>query len=262
MEVHLNIENQARSVSQTQQYEQCGWRFYLQRVERVVPRPAAWSSHGTAFHSAVEVYEKSGRALPVEAVVQLFSDRYSELVNKGLDKEPNTDRWLAAGRPGGADIEHRYVLGQEQAAYYVRWAAENPTRTWTTPDGQPGVELYFLVKLGGVQVRGFIDQLVQDDDGSVRPRDWKTGSTKSKFQLQTYAVAIRKLYNIEVLRADWYLAKEGRLSRPVKLEDLREEEVGERFADMDAAVKRGDFPARPGFQCRFCDVSHACTFRK
>ncbi|MCM1967812.1 PD-(D/E)XK nuclease family protein [Streptomyces sp. G1] len=258
----MSIETQPRSVSQTQQYEQCAWRFYLQRVERVTPRPAAWSAHGTAFHSAAEAFELSGRTMSADEAVSLFSERYSALVNKGLDKEPNTDHWLSANGAGGEDIERRYALGQQQTRRYVEWASEDNSKTWCTPDGQPAVELYFLVELGGVKVRGFIDQLVLDEDGTVRPRDWKTGSMKSKFQLETYGVAVRALYGAEVNRADWYLAKTGKLSRPLPLIDVTAEEVGERYAAMDAGVKRGDFPAKPSFSCRFCDVSHACSFKQ
>lgn len=258
----MSIETQPRSVSQTEQYEKCAYRFYLQRVERVSPRPAAWSHHGTAFHAAAEQVELSERTMTADEAVALFSERYSALVNKDLDKEPNTDLWLSATGTGGEDIERRYALGQQQTRRYVEWAAENPTETYRTPDGKLAVELYFMVELGGVRVRGFIDQLVRDADGAVRPRDWKTGTMKSKFQLETYGVAVRALYGVEVNKADWYLARNGGLSRPVSLDKVTEEKIGERYAAMDAGVKRGDFPASPSFSCRFCDVAHACSFKK
>ncbi|WP_063793996.1 RecB family exonuclease [Streptomyces graminilatus] len=256
----MSIETQPRSVSQTEQYEKCGWRFYLQRVERVTPSPAAWSIHGRAFHSAAEAYEKSDRTMSAEEAVVIFSDEYEAETNKALDEESNTDRWLSAGRySGGEDIERRYALGQKQTAYYVEWAKEKGPVIWKTPDGVPALELYFMVELGGVQVRGYIDQLVTVKD-AVRPRDLKTGSMKSKFQLQTYGIAVRELYGVEVNDADWYLAKDGRLSRPVKLDQVSADELGERYAAMDAGVKAGSFPARPGYDCRFCDVAHACSF--
>jgi putative RecB family exonuclease len=199
--------------------------------------------------------------MTADEAVELFSDQYSALVNKDLARESDTDRWMSAGPyTGSQDIERRYVLGQEQTAHYVAWAAENAPAIWNTPDGEPGLELYFTVELGGVQVRGYIDQLVSRPTGAVRPRDLKTGTTKSHFQLQTYGIAVRKLFGVEVNDADWYLAKNGGLSRPVKLDQVHEEELGERYAAMDAGVKRGDFPANPGFDCRFCDVSHACKF--
>ncbi|MEU5187012.1 PD-(D/E)XK nuclease family protein [Streptomyces klenkii] len=256
----MTIETQHRSVSQTQQYEKCGWQYYLQRVARVVPRPAAWSHHGTAFHSAAEAFELSERRMGTEEAVQLFSDRYSALVNKSLDQEPNTDLWLSATGSGGEDIERRYRVGQEQTARYVEWAGEHRPDIWTTPSGAPAVELEFVVELGGVKVRGYIDQLTVEPDGTLRVRDLKTGTMKSRFQLETYKTAVEQVYNVPVQRGDWYLAKSGSVSRTVKLETVTEETVGERFAAMDAGVKAGNFRPAPGFTCRFCDVSHACSY--
>ncbi|MER6382077.1 PD-(D/E)XK nuclease family protein [Streptomyces sp. NPDC001118] len=256
-----NVENQPRSVSQVEQYEQCAWRWYLQRVERVEPRPAAWSFHGTAFHSAAEAWERSSRAMDSEEVAGIFHDQYTALVNEALDKEPDTDKWLAAGYTGGEDIERRYTLGLKQTRDYVKWSRENEPAIWTEPnEGAPALELAFMVELGGIKVRGFIDQALEEAEGAVRVRDLKTGSTKSKFQLQTYAVAMRQQWGVTVERADWYLAKDGRLSRPVKVGEVSEDEVGQRYADMDADVKAGRFPASPGYNCRFCDMAHACLF--
>ncbi|MVO87410.1 PD-(D/E)XK nuclease family protein [Streptomyces sp. p1417] len=257
----MSADDQPRSVSQTEQYEQCAWRWYLSRIERVKKRPAAWSCHGTAFHTAAEAWERSSRTLRVDEVAEIFRDQYTELVNSALEEEPDTNRWLAAGRySGGEDIERRYSLGLEQTRAYVEWSKAARPDIWTTPADEPGLELSFMVELGGVMVRGFIDQVLDEGNGSVRVRDLKTGSMKSKFQLQTYSVAVRKLWGLPVDKADWYLARDGRLSRPVKVGTVTEEEIGQRYADMDAGVKRGDFPAAPGFSCQFCDVSHRCIF--
>ncbi|WP_327294442.1 RecB family exonuclease [Streptomyces sp. NBC_01197] len=260
----MSIEDQPRSVSQTEQYEKCAYRFYLQRVERVVPRPAAWSTQGTAFHSAAEAFEKSDRTATADEMVDLYSDFFSRKINGDLQKEPDLKRWLTAGPPAGEDIEARYRLGRQQVREYVAWSTETQPKIWKTPEGKPGLELYFKVEIGGVQVRGYIDQLPEEPDSSVRVRDLKTGSTKSKFQIKTYKVAVEKVYGVQVNRGDWYLGKTGKLS-PVKgvdLSEVTEEEVGARYAAMDAGVKAGNFPANPGFDCRFCDVSHACSFSR
>ncbi|MGC9439272.1 RecB family exonuclease [Streptomyces sp. WG5] len=270
-----SIENQPRSVSQVDQYEKCGWQFYLQRVERVTPRPAAWSFQGTAFHSAAEKFEKEFRVPSEEEMVQLFSDQYSAMVNGAMYKEPDLSRWMTANKkPAGLDIEERYRLGQSQVRDYVRWSKENQPEIWVegadlwdghdisdapTHDLKQGLELYFKVELGGVVVRGYIDQLLQEDDGSVRVRDLKTGSTKSHFQLETYKIAVEKTYGEEVNKGDWYFGKTGGLSRPVDLSAVTEEQVAARYVEMDQGVKAGRFEAKPGFHCNFCDVSHACS---
>lgn len=282
------IETQPRSVSQTEQYEKCGWQFYLQRVERVIPRPAAWSFQGTAFHSAAEKFEKEYREPSAEEMVQLFSDQYSALVNKAMNEEPNLDWWMTANKkPAGQDIEERYRLGQQQVRDYVKWSNENQPEIWVEGsdlwdghdiseapmhDLKMGLELYFKVELGGVVVRGYIDQLLweewmpdqvdRDSRGTVRVRDLKTGTTKSGFQLQTYKVAVEKTYGVTVNSGDWYFGKEGRLSKTVDLSEVTEEQVAARYVEMDQGVKAGRFEAKPGFHCRFCDVSHACRFSR
>jgi putative RecB family exonuclease len=273
-----SIENQPRSVSQVDQYEKCGWQFYLQRVERVTPRPAAWSFQGTAFHSAAEKFEKEFREPSEEEMVRLFSDQYSVMVNGAMYKEWDLNRWMTANKkPAGADIEDRYKLGQSQVREYVKWSKENQPDIWMegsdlwdghdiseapTHDLKMGLELYFKVELGGVVVRGYIDQLVQEDDGSVRVRDLKTGTTKSHFQLETYAVAVRKQLGLEVNKGDWYFGKTGKLSKTVDLSEVTEDQVAARFVEMDQGVKAGRFEANPGFHCQFCDVSHACRFSR
>ncbi|MCX4685460.1 PD-(D/E)XK nuclease family protein [Kitasatospora purpeofusca] len=254
------IETMPRSVSQTEQWFKCGWRFFLQRVERVTPLPAAWSMHGTAFHSAAEAVERSGRRMSEAEAVELFSDEYEALVNKALDLEPNTDWWLSASGTGAEDIEARYILGQEQTRRYVEWARESQPAIWQTAEEKPALELYFKVELGGVLVRGYIDQLVAEPDASVRVRDLKTGSMKSKFQLETYKVATEAVHGVTVKRGDWYLAKKGSLSKPVDLTEVTADQVGEKYAAMDAGVKAGKFEASPGFLCKFCDMKHKCSF--
>lgn len=276
-----NIETQPRSVSQTEQYEKCSYRFYLQRVKRVQERPAAWSFQGTAFHSAAEKFEKEARTPSEEEMVQLFSDQYSKMVNGAMQKEPNLDWWMTANKkPAGQDIEDRYKLGQSQVREYVRWSEVNQPEIWVEDDGwngrdiedaprydlKMGLELYFKVELGGVQVRGYIDQLVRDEDkpGEYRVRDLKTGSTKSPFQLETYKVAVEKALGVKVNKGDWWLGSKGTLSpkKGVDLSKVTEEQVAARYVAMDQGVKAGRFEPNPGFDCSFCSVSHACSFSR
>lgn len=253
-----------RSVSQAEQYlDKCPRQYELQRIERVTPRPAAWSHQGTAFHSAIEEYEGSGRTLTADQVGNIFHVEYVGATKRALSDEPNLDRWLTAGTDGKSDIESRYVLGLEQTRAYVAWAEEHKPAIWKDQvTGKLGIEKHLTAEIGGVNVQGYVDQLLDRTNYSVRVRDLKTGSTKSKFQLKTYGVLVRKALGLEAVDADWYMAKKGGLSRPVELNPTDEEEVAERFLEMDQGVKAGNFPARPGFHCRFCDVSHACSSRR
>lgn len=261
MDRFATVAAMTRSVSQVEQYKKCPAQYRLQRIERVRPNPAAWSHQGTAFHAAIETYEEGGRRLTADQVANVYHVEYVAATKRALADEPNLDRWMTAGTDGQSDIEGRYVLGMNQTRAYVRWAEENRPDIWKDENG-PGIERHLTATLGGVAVQGYVDQFLNQPDGSVRPRDLKTGSMKSKFQLQTYGVLARKVLGVEVNDADWYMAKTGGLSRPVDLTDVTEESVAVEFVAMDAAVKAGDFPAKAGFHCRFCDVAYACSSRR
>ncbi|MGW0575790.1 RecB family exonuclease [Streptomyces sp. NPDC002920] len=250
-----------RSVSQAEQYEKCPHQYELQRIRGVDSRPAAWSHQGTAFHAAIETYEEGGRKLTADQVSNVYHVEYVAATKRALAEEPNLDRWMTAGTDGQSDIEGRYALGMSQTRAYIQWAEEHKPAIWKDKDG-PGIERHLTATLGGVTVQGYVDQLLDEPDDSVKVRDLKTGATKSKFQLQTYGVLVRKVLGVEVNRADWYMAKTGGPSRPVDLTKVTEDDVAERFVAMDQGVKAGEFPASPGFHCRFCDVSHACSARR
>ncbi|QCX75700.1 PD-(D/E)XK nuclease superfamily protein [Streptomyces sp. YIM 121038] len=259
---HADVFDIPRSPSQAEQYLKCPEQYRLRRVVRVEPRPAAWSHQGSAFHSAIEAFELGGRKSSAREVQEVFGREYSRLTKSALNKEPNLDRWMTAGPPGGADIENRYRLGLKQTESYVQWSRGQGPRIWQGADGAPGVELDLAHEICGVKVRGIIDQLIVEADGSARIRDLKTGSSRSKFQLETYAVLVRKALGVETNGGDWYMAKTGRLSRRVDLSHATEEAVGSAYAELDRGIKAGEFPARPGFHCRFCDVSHACNYAR
>ncbi|MFE3579416.1 RecB family exonuclease [Streptomyces vinaceus] len=267
MTIEANYQRWAdmpRSVSQVAEFEECPHKSWLKRVERVQPRPAAWSTHGTAFHTAAERFELGGREMSAEAAVSIFQDEYTKGISRDLEKVNDIDQWMRANRGTAADdLEERFEVGSRQTREYVEYVQEHAPVLWY-PDGQrPAIELYFLADFGGVKVRGYIDQVVKNKDGSNRVRDLKTGSTKSKVQLWVYEMALNQIYpEQEATNGDWYLAKAGKVSRPVKLSDADQDEIIERIVQMDQGVKAGDFPAKPGFGCRFCDVSHACSFRR
>ncbi|MFE9660325.1 PD-(D/E)XK nuclease family protein [Streptomyces sp. NPDC005955] len=250
-------------MSQVEQYEKCPKQYELQRVLGVRQRPAAWFHQGTAVHAAVEEYEVSGRALDASEAVAVFSENYSRGVRADLAAEPNLDRWMTAGGAAGrSDIESRYALGMDQTRAYVEWAEEHQPSIWKGEGGELGIEKHLTAEIGGVTVQGYVDQLVNQPDNSVRVRDVKTGTTRSAFQLQTYTVLVRKALSLKVNDADWYMAKNGKLSRPIDLKEVAEADIAHRFVEADHGINAGSFPARPGFHCRFCSVSHACNAEK
>src|SRR3954469_19163368 len=86
-----------RSYSQLGAYDRCPYMYYLERVEKVWQRPAAWLPMGTAVHEAAERWELSGRTMSLEEAQQIFRDAYVRETNKYLDDTPNANHWFRSG---------------------------------------------------------------------------------------------------------------------------------------------------------------------
>lgn len=253
-----------RSVSQLKLYERCSYAYKLSRIDNVWQRPAAWLPQGSAVHEAAEAYERSGRTMSVEEAQDVFRASYAEHVNTYCEASPNFEAWFKSGPYGGElDIERRFQIGLEQVERYVRWYENHPDEViWIAPDGTPGIELGFDIDLDGVQVRGFIDAVI-DLNGEIIVRDNKTGNHPGDdFQLAVYAVALAEQYGIDKPQlGDYWMGKSGKPTMLFPLKEWTREKVAAKFRELEDNIQAGNFEASPEpSKCRFCDVSWACEF--
>lgn len=260
-----------RSWSQLEQYEACPYRYYLARIERVWKKPAAWLPMGTAVHKAAEVWELSDRSLPREEVKAVFRATYKEETDHYLEETPNTRYWQMSGPyPGEDDIPRRHRVGQEHVDRYLNWYEEHPEeRILMVRDGVPAIELKFTLNLGGVEVRGMLDQAVTSikPGGRIAPftviaRDIKTGASPGKVeQLSLAGVAIAEANPIWIAeQGDFFMTKSGYPTYPYDLQSV--DVLTERFLAADEGIRAGNFPALPlDKKCDRCDVANSCKFK-
>lgn len=264
-----------RSYSQLGAYDRCPYMYYLERVEKVWQRPAAWLPMGTAVHEAAEAFELSKRTMSLEEAQQVFTDAYSRETNRILAEVPNANYWFASGPyKGPADIVRRQKLGLEHVERYLAWYAKHPEQKpieYADADGvqRIGVELPFTLNIGGVPVRGFIDWVGYKDDGkTLMVRDNKTGSKPGgPDQLATYALAVEARWalpdiGVHVEEGDFFMTRTGKPTVPYVLSRAVKVQLAEDFATMDEGVKAGNFPAKPeASKCMFCSVNASCKYR-
>lgn len=247
------------SVSQHTQLVQCSEAHRLQRIERVPQLQAAWFHHGTAFHSAIEEYERSGRAMPVEEAVKVFETAYDALVEQGQAKQPDYGKWMAGGRTRPqTDIRSRRQKGADMVRAYYEWAEQDESSIWTTPDGTKAIELAFDIDLYGIQVKGFIDQVVEDPYLGLVVRDLKTGTTRTVIQLATYKVAIEMIYGVTVNWGDWWVGKYGTATKPVDLREFTPEWLANQYKASTVIRDQGLWFANVGPHCFACTVKESC----
>lgn len=258
-----------RSYSQLNQYERCPYAYYLQRVEHVWERPAAWLPMGTAVHSAAEAWELSGRVMTLEEAQEAFRVAYRASTDALLEETPNAKFWFSSGPyKGPEDIVRRFKLGQEHIARYIAWYEKHPNEVpLSFFDGEKetlAVEFPFEIKIGGVMVRGFIDWIGWDDRSQLIVRDNKTGTLPGgPDQLATYALATEKAFpDYSVTQGDFFMTRTGKPTIPYQLTRVVKEQLAEDYATMDSQVEAGNFPAKPDpKKCMFCSVQTSCKYR-
>lgn len=248
-----------RSPSQLNQYERCPYSYYLSRREKVWEKPAAWLAHGTAVHSAIEKWDQSSRVMTPEEVVQAFRDDYRGQINLLLRDNPNPKAWFNSGPYGGmADIPRRYEVGQTHVLNILKWYEEHPDKKpWVDPDGHWWIEKQFKVQFGDVEVVGYVDVVIDEV-----PYDYKTGATPgSDEQLATYAGVLKLQWDIPFTEGFFFMAKQGRPTRPYDLTGWSIERLADVYGELDDNIKAERFDPTPSPEvCGRCPVATSCEF--
>jgi putative RecB family exonuclease len=251
-----------RSFSQLKEYSDCSEAYRLKRIVKAPQRPAAWFTHGRAFHSAIEHYELSGREATEDQCIAAFEAAWQQGIIEDYEKQSDLSMWMTGGRrKPETDIETRFAEGKQQVLDYMTYIAESGETVWTTPDGKKAVELEIEFELSGVRVIVFIDQVMVSANGARFVRDLKTGSSyNSPIQLAVYDLALEARYGERTGWGDFYRAKKAKPDPLIDLRPYTAERVGAWFHQMDAAQNAGIYLPNPSDKCRnLCGVSQWCT---
>lgn len=251
-----------RSVSQHNTFKRCAYRYKLERIDKVWQRPASWLSQGLGVHKAMEEWELSNRELGMDELFEIYEEEFIRSVSEQSETTPNFDYWFGSGPYSGpVDIERRFNLGREQLETLVDYSISSSDKVWTAPDGNKAIELEFNVELGGVTVKGFIDQVVETKDG-LMVRDIKTGAKPGDiFQLATYSEALRILYDVEINWGDYFMGKTGKPTKPIPITDEDRAGVHESFAWLEKEIQTGNFEPNPSrSNCTMCAVRSSCEW--
>jgi putative RecB family exonuclease len=139
-------------------------------------------------------------------------------------------------------------------------------------DGVPVLEWEYNINVGGVQVKGFIDQAWLLPDGSIEIVDLKSGRMDpDSFQLGVYAWAlVSSVVNVRSKINGAFIDVRGdaktdavKVARHTDLLALHTwDEVAYRVTTMDRAERAGIYAPRVSTFCAACPVKHACPAQK
>lgn len=255
-----------RSVSQINTYLGCSEAYRLKYVDKppIPPMPAAWLAQGTAYHETVQVWEESGRSSLVN-LTKTFHEKYDTQIEKMKSQQPNLALWLKAPKKKTEDdIKERRDRGLKQIQDYVDYAEENPFYFVALDEWTLGIEVPFEINLGGIIVKGGIDQIQlikAYPEHGVHVVDLKTGNRESaSLQLGTYKVAVEKIFGWPVKKASFFYAKDSKLVGldTADLARYTEDYVTELYQALDRGIQNRVFIPNPGGQCLLCPVKKFC----
>jgi ATP-dependent helicase/nuclease subunit A len=172
------------SYSALSAFENCGYRFYVERVLGIrEPEVVSVDDGETA---APEVRRRFGPGLAVHSLLEWSA--------RNRWREPGGDRVTAALREQGLDE----AGGAAQVSALVGAFLSSPLRE-EIGDARVNPEVPFVLSVGGTLIRGSIDLLAQRPDSSVLVVDYKTdrlegrdpGEIVSRYSIQRdlYALA-------------------------------------------------------------------------
>lgn len=223
------------SYSSLKLYEQCGLRYYRQRILKDVhEQETVYTTHGHNVHTAIENNLNDGTAFPPELAAYVGP---AAAITSGT---------VLAG--GLLDCEQNIGLDREY----------NPTSYWGD----------------AVWLRSKIDVLVKPPESigadDNKPRiasviDWKTGKRRVDFtQLKIAAISVFKTVpGLDEVRTAFVWLKDKMMDKAVYVKEELPgliEELTPRLLAIEEAQKTNVWKPKPSYLCTYCPCKSTCNY--
>lgn len=198
---------------------------------------------------------------------RLFAEAFEAEVLDVAEDHPDTRGWSAAGRGkrknllDGEDGTWWRANGPGMVDNWIKWRSASGWRVWTTPTGEPAIELsQEFVTPAGRQVKGFIDRVFITPTGELVIVDLKSGarSPESDLQLAFYRYCLYNTTGIDIRKGAYWMARTGLMSEVYNLARLTPALVAFYLKKFDEAIKHKIFIPHISFRCRACSVRDFC----
>jgi hypothetical protein len=227
----------------------------------------------------VEAMVDQDRSVEAEQVILI--ERYSDLwievaFEVTLDKKVASEaergtteikasgkQLKSVGKTGGPNKKDRdwwLDEGPKILQGYIDWRKLTKWKIPVMPDGQYGVEVRVPVDFAGRPQLGFIDRVFELPDGRLVIVDIKTGKEPvSKLQLGTYAVALLKLFGVQVDFGTYWMGGTRDIVAPFKdVTEYTEDYIDHQFEMAWRGIEAGVFLPNVTSMCSGCGVREFC----
>jgi DNA helicase-2/ATP-dependent DNA helicase PcrA len=224
-------------------YERCPMQYMFQQMWRIRGGASAQLTFGLVMHTTIKEFVaevQKRKRVPLDELLAIY------------DRE-----WLSAGFSDDYHEQEYRKAGREQLEAFHK-----------TYSAAPADVLYqekpFELPLDGdVVVSGRMDQVNRIGKDSIEILDYKTGKPRDEksaaqdLQLSVYALAAREILDVIPERLVLYnLMTNEPVATTRDAKSL--EKTKQKIAEVAGLIRAGEFPAKPGFSCGYCDFKPMC----
>jgi DNA helicase-2/ATP-dependent DNA helicase PcrA len=231
------------SASAIETYRTCPMKYLFGQVWGIRGGAQAAMTFGNVMHTTIREFvreTRKRREISFEEVEAIFNRE-----------------WTAAGFQDDYQEEEYRKAGREQLAAFCETYSQAPANVLEQ-------EKPFELPLDpDVVIIGRMDQINRIGERRVEIVDYKTGNPKrpkqadQSLQLSLYALAAQDVLGLDPERLVFY-----NLTTNEAVATTRDAKALKKAKDIVAEVadsmRAGDFPAKPGFVCRYCDFRPIC----
>lgn len=248
------------SYSQYSAYTRCPRAWYLDKIRQGEPLQTWYIPIGTAVHQMIEDWLESPDH-PIHDSISAES-YFFPAIEEQLKIEPDMSKWLSGGSEKDPCVEDKALQKVkdcfERALEFLDdidvWEVE-----FDASGGLPGLE---------VELKAFIDIIGEHKKHGPVIVDWKTGSYRDVFQLQTYRALLsmpdtkyHELDRIPVWGLWGMLDPSSAKARPVSLADVDPAEVGKKYQEVYERMCKKLYQTNQSFKCKFCFQLPNCKLK-
>lgn len=231
------------SASAINSYERCPMQYMFGHIWNIRGGPHAQMTFGNVMHTTIKEFVgemRKRKKVTIEEVLAIY------------DRE-----WSSAGFPDDYQEREYRKAGREQLEAFHRSYSAAPA------DVLYQEKTFELPLEHDVVVTGRMDQVNRIEKNAVEIVDYKTGKPKDEqkagedIQLSVYALAAREVFDLTPKRLVFHNLTTNEpvtTTRDAKALAATKQKIAE-VADQ---IRAGEFSAKPGFWCGYCDYKPLC----